>query len=64
MVPGSTLRWHVPSPDAQGAVSVLIALPLNTQLVGTTSFVQFGVADPKANAGGLSTSDAMELVFR
>ncbi len=50
--------------DAQGAVSLPIALPLNTQLVGHTTFVQFGVADPKANAGGLSTSDAMELVFR
>ncbi len=49
--------------DSNGDINIPSKVPVNNNLVGTTLYVQFAVAD-KVNPAGLVTSNAMHLVIR
>ena len=50
--------------NGSGQVRVPAPIPVQASLQGVTAYVQFGIADPTANAAGLITSRALKLTIR
>ena len=50
--------------DGTGAVTIPAPVPVASSLQGIKLFIQFGCEDAKANAAGLTTTEAFKLRIR
>ncbi len=68
-MPGCSLQTSIVAvlnlfTDAQGKAPVAAPVPVNPALAGVHVTAQFAIADSKANAAGISTTEGVEIIIR